>query len=174
MGRARRRNGAVAVSARRGLASLCAWSGVHSRLLQAVASDRSLPGAATACEVVREGDAGASDPDCKTCLAQRAMTIALSLFTVVGAILIVSAWVLMRRRRLERREQSWLPEELKSARLELAERVFHSKWPFRLYAKIDRAYKGADGVLVLTELKRRFHREAYRSDVVELSAQKLA
>src|SRR5437867_9473970 len=98
MGRARRRNGAVAVSARRGLTSLRARSGVHSRLLQAVAASGSLPGAATAYEVVRQGGAGAGDPDCKTCLAQRAMITALSLLAVVGVILVVGAWALMHQR----------------------------------------------------------------------------
>lgn len=42
-----------------------------------------------------------------------------------------------------------------------------------MVAKIDRAYRTADG-LVLTELKRRRRRRAYLSDVVELSAQKVA
>jgi CRISPR-associated exonuclease Cas4 len=67
-----------------------------------------------------------------------------------------------------------LPAELKGATLEFAERVFYTRWPFRIYAKIDRAYRTPDGALVLTELKRRFKRLAYQSDVVELSAQKLA
>ena len=58
--------------------------------------------------------------------------------------------------------------------LEFAERGFYTRWPFRLYAKIDRAYRTPDGAIVLTELKRRFKRQAYQSDVVELSAQKIA
>ena len=96
------------------------------------------------------------------------------LLAAVGAILLVGVWVATRQQRLKLREQSWLPEELKAASLEFAERVFYTRWPFRLYAKIDRAYRTPDGALVLTELKRRFKRQAYRSDVVELSAQKLA
>ena len=102
------------------------------------------------------------------------MMAMLCLLAAVGAILLVGVWVVTRQQRLKLREQSWLPEELKAASLEFAERVFYTKWPFRLYAKIDRVYRTADGALVLTELKRRFKRQAYRSDVVELSAQKLA
>ena len=86
----------------------------------------------------------------------------------------VAVWSLTRHRWLKRREQAWLPQDLKSARLEFAERGFYTRWPFRLYARIDRAYRTPDGVLVLTELKRRFIRQAYQSDVVELSAQRLA
>jgi CRISPR-associated exonuclease Cas4 len=102
------------------------------------------------------------------------MMAMLCLLAAVGAILLVGVWAVTRQQRLTLREQSWLPEELNAASLEFAERVFYTKWPFRLYAKIDRAYRTADGALVLTELKRRFKRQAYRSDVVELSAQKLA
>jgi CRISPR-associated exonuclease Cas4 len=65
-------------------------------------------------------------------------------------------------------------EELKTARLEFAERGFYTGWPFGLYARIDRAYRTPDGTPVLIELKRRFNRQAYQSDVVELSAQRLA
>ena len=102
------------------------------------------------------------------------MMAMLCLLAAVGAILLVRVWVVTRQQRLKLREQSWLPEELKAASLEFAERVFYTRWPFRLYAKVDRAYRTPDGALVLTELKRRFKRQAYRSDVVELSAQKLA
>lgn len=102
------------------------------------------------------------------------MRSALWLLAIAGAIALVGTWALTRRHRLKQEEQAWLPEELKTARLEFAERTFYTRWPFRLYAKIDRAYRTQDGSLVLTELKRRFRRQAYPSDVVELSAQKLA
>ena len=96
------------------------------------------------------------------------------LFLIVGAVLAAAIALACRRQRLQFRERSSLPKELKDAHLEFAERLFHTKWPFPLFAKIDRAYTAADGSLVLTELKRRFHPQAFRSDVVELSAQKLA
>ena len=101
------------------------------------------------------------------------MSAVLCLSAFAGAILAATIWIAYRQW-LELREYAWLPEELKGATLEFAERLFHTKWPFQLFAKIDRAYRTADGLLVLTELKRRFHQRAYRSDVVELSAQKLA
>jgi CRISPR-associated exonuclease Cas4 len=101
------------------------------------------------------------------------MMAMLCFLAAVGAML-VGVWVVTRQHRLKLREQDWLPGELKAASLEFAERVFYTKWPFPLYAKIDRAYRTPDGGLVLTELKRRFKRQAYRSDMVELSAQKLA
>jgi hypothetical protein len=102
------------------------------------------------------------------------MLTMLCLLAAIGAILVVGVRVVIRQQRLKRREQAWLPEELKAASLEFAERVFYTRWPFRLYAKIDRAYRTPYGALVLTELKRRFERLAYQSDVVEPSAQKLA
>ena len=96
------------------------------------------------------------------------------LFAVVGGMLAVAAWIGWRRQWHRFRERAWLPEELKGAKLEFAERLFRTARPFGLFAKLDRAYRRTDGLLVLTELKRRFHAQAYRSDVVELSAQKLA
>lgn len=102
------------------------------------------------------------------------MIAEICLFVIGGAALAVALGLACRRQWLELRERAALPEELKGARLEFAERLFRTERPFPLFAKIDRAYAGADGILVLTELKRRFRPRAYRSDVVELSAQRLA
>ena len=102
------------------------------------------------------------------------MSATVFLFSIVGGTLAAALWIAWRRYWHGLRERAWLPEELKGARLEFAERLFHTKRPFPLFAKIDRAYAAADGNLVLTELKRRFHPQAFRSDVVELSAQRLA
>jgi hypothetical protein len=84
------------------------------------------------------------------------MMAMLCLLAAVGAILLVGVWVVTRQQRLKLGEQGWLPTELKAASLEFAERVFYIRRPFRLYAKIDRAYRTPDGALVLAELKRRF------------------
>jgi CRISPR/Cas system-associated exonuclease Cas4 (RecB family) len=92
----------------------------------------------------------------------------------VAAILVVWICFAMRRRRLRRGEHAWLPPELEHARIAFAERYFSTKRPLRLVAKVDRAYRSARGALVLTELKTRSKRRAYTSDVVELSAQKVA
>lgn len=67
-----------------------------------------------------------------------------------------------------------LPPELRSARLVYAEHLFRSSGPVLLMAKVDRAYRNAVGVLVLVELKTRSTHRAYRSDVIELSAQRFA
>lgn len=102
------------------------------------------------------------------------MSAEVYLLVVIGAALAAAVWIAGLRQWLKVQERAWLPERLKGARLEFAEQLFHAERPFRLLAKIDRAYRTADGILVLTELKRRLHAQAYRSDVVELSAQKLA
>ena len=102
------------------------------------------------------------------------MIVEVCFFLTAGAVLAVALVLAWYRQRLQFRERSSLPEDLKDASVEFAERLFHTKRPFPLFAKIDRAYTAADGSLVLTELKRRFHPQAFRSDVVELSAQRLA
>lgn len=88
--------------------------------------------------------------------------------------LLVLLWRAHTRRKVRRAEKAWKPESLKTAVLEYAERTFFTEHPFRLVAKIDRAYRTPSGLLVLIELKRRPGPRAYRSDVVELSAQRVA
>lgn len=85
------------------------------------------------------------------------------------AIAVFVAW--SRRRRIAR-ESQWLPDELVGARLAYAERSFGSRRPW-LIAKVDRGYR-KDGVIWLTELKTRKQHLPNLSDVVELSAQKIA
>jgi len=92
----------------------------------------------------------------------------------MAAILVVCLWLGTRKARLRRTEQAWLPVELRHARIEFAERYFYAKRPVRLIAKVDRVYKDESGTLFVTELKRRVKTQVYLSDVVELSAQKLA
>jgi CRISPR-associated exonuclease Cas4 len=79
--------------------------------------------------------------------------------------------------RWARRRPGWtprLPRELRGAVLAYAERTFRSNFPQRLSARVDRAYRARSGVVTLIELKtRRTHRH-YLSDVIELSAQRLA
>lgn len=54
------------------------------------------------------------------------------------------------------------------------EKQFRIREPVSLIARIDRAYRVADGAIVLVELKSRWKNRAYASDVVQLSAQKMA
>lgn len=67
-----------------------------------------------------------------------------------------------------------LPGELRRAELIYSERLFRVGEPEAISAKVDRAYRRRDGVLVLLELKTRAHARAYPSDVIELSAQRMA
>lgn len=91
---------------------------------------------------------------------------------VVVILLILIRWV--RRIRLVVSEQAWRPPELKHADLVYMERVFRTRWPIRLVARVDRGYRGPDGVITLVEFKTRHADRVYLSDVIELSAQRLA
>jgi CRISPR-associated exonuclease Cas4 len=117
-------------------------------------------------------DAGRDEAHCLG--RETAMFMTNVLWAGVLAGLLVLLWRAHARRRVRRAEKAWKPESLKSAVLEYAERTFLTEHPFRLVAKIDRAYRTTSGLLVLTELKRRPRVTAYRSDVVEISAQKVA
>jgi len=54
------------------------------------------------------------------------------------------------------------------------EKQFRSRVPISLVARLDRAYRLPNGRIVLVELKTRWADRAYLSDVIQLSAQKLA
>ncbi len=75
---------------------------------------------------------------------------------------------------LRRAGWSSLPGELRRAELVYSERLFRVWEPEAISAKVDRAYRRHDGVFVLLELKTRTHARHYLSDVIELSAQRLA
>lgn len=68
----------------------------------------------------------------------------------------------------------WLPPELRGARLVYTERLFRTGGPTSISARVDRVYCSAAGALVLVELKTRVANRTYLSDVIELSAQRLA
>ena len=67
-----------------------------------------------------------------------------------------------------------LPPELRTAPLIYAERLFKSIGPVLITAKVDRVYQNSAGELVLLELKTRQVSRVYLSDVIELSAQRVA
>jgi hypothetical protein len=87
-------------------------------------------------------------------------------------VLVLGLWWRLRRRSSP--GQSRIPRELKSVRILYSERLFRSEGAEPLVAKVDRTYRSAAGVQVLVELKTRTARRAYASDVIELSAQRLA
>ncbi|MDE2299665.1 MAG: PD-(D/E)XK nuclease family protein [Burkholderiales bacterium] len=71
-------------------------------------------------------------------------------------------------------ERASLPAELRDAELVYVERLFRVSEPVRLAAKLDRAYRLPSGVIVLVEFKSRWIDQPFLSDVVQLSAQRLA
>lgn len=71
-------------------------------------------------------------------------------------------------------EHAWLPRELINANIIYAEQVFHANRPVSIIAKLDRAYRHRNGLITLVELKTRRADRVYFSDVIELSAQRVA
>jgi len=78
----------------------------------------------------------------------------------------------VRRRRAE--AASWLPEEIRRDTLAYVERTFRSEAHPRIVARVDRAYRSRHGLIKLVELKTRRKDRVHPSDIIELSAQRLA
>ncbi len=93
----------------------------------------------------------------------------IALAGALGLLVLAAAWRLRARHSGTR-----LPIELRRAELVFAEQQFRTAGPVILHAKVDRAYRGRDGVFVLLELKTRARARVYLSDVIELSAQRIA
>lgn len=92
---------------------------------------------------------------------------------IAGAVLILLLiWVLCR---LERQgDQTWLPRELRRSTLVYAEKLFRAPGLITLTAKVDRGYRDPAGIIILVELKNRQRDRVSPSDVIELSAQRVA
>ena len=95
--------------------------------------------------------------------------VLLLLLLIAGLI----GWKMARRWRARVSEEKWRPQELQHARLAFAEKTFKTWRPIRLIARADRGYR-LNGELHLAEFKTRARGAAYSSDVIELSAQRLA
>jgi hypothetical protein len=67
-----------------------------------------------------------------------------------------------------------MPGELKDHTLAYSERTFRSGGDRQVVARVDRAYRGLNGLLTLVELKTRNANRFHLSDVIELSAQRVA
>lgn len=89
----------------------------------------------------------------------------------VGALAVILWW---RWRITSGPRRARLPQELRSACLVHGERLFRSAGPVSISARVDRVYRNAAGALVLVELKTRNKNRTYQSDVIELSAQRVA
>ena len=95
---------------------------------------------------------------------------------VAIAVMAMAAWWMATRFTRRRGVQipAWFPEQLRGHALVYAERTFRTvESPF-LVARVDRAYRGKDGLITLVELKTRDEVRAHASDIIELSAQRLA
>ena len=73
-----------------------------------------------------------------------------------------------------RAERASRPRALIDTELLYAEKLFRVSDPVSLVAKIDRAYRLPSGLVVLVELKARWADRTFPSDVIQLSAQRLA
>jgi CRISPR-associated exonuclease Cas4 len=103
----------------------------------------------------------------------------VNLFNVVLVLvmLAVIAWILWRSWKAagaQREEQDWLPARLRAATLSFSEKKFFEDGPYPLVARVDRAYLTPDGETVLADFKRRSAKRTFESDMVEISAQRVA
>lgn len=95
----------------------------------------------------------------------------------IGILSLAALVVLLLARRLAGAavtERSSRPKKLASAELAYMEQMFRISHPIRLAAKLDRAYRLRGGSLVLVELKTRGRDRPYETDIIQLSAQRLA
>jgi len=92
---------------------------------------------------------------------------------IVGLALVMARW-----RSVEtdaaRTERASRPVALRDAELIYMERLFRVFTPVGLVAKLDRAYRMPSGLLVLVEFKTRWSNQPCLSDVIQLSAQRMA
>lgn len=98
------------------------------------------------------------------------LALGIGLAGLVLTFLLV-AWHARRRGRDERASR---PKALANAQLVYMEALFRIQEPIPLVAKVDRVYRLASGALVLVELKTRRQSRPYLTDVIQLSAQRLA
>ena len=96
--------------------------------------------------------------------------ISLLLFALVAAAI---GYRVIRQSEAKKQDKAWRPAALREAGLAYAEKTFRTRKPFPLVARVDRAYRRGD-TLVLAELKTRRFARVYEADVFELSAQRLA
>lgn len=95
-------------------------------------------------------------------------------FLALTVAVLLIAIFLWRKVHVAATSRAWLPSELRDAKLVYAERVFRTGGATPIVAKLDRGYRNAKGVILLVELKTRHSNRHYLSDVIELSAQRLA
>ena len=94
---------------------------------------------------------------------------------VVVVLALTSGYLFVRLKGLDERDVVFagLPVELANAEIVYAEQTFRSK-KHGLVAKLDRAYRVGRGEIALLELKTRSQDAVFMSDIIELSAQRVA
>ncbi|MFZ5507554.1 MAG: PD-(D/E)XK nuclease family protein [Pseudomonadota bacterium] len=99
----------------------------------------------------------------------------LWLFLAGCVACVIVAWAATRVvRRRAAKANAWIPRELRDHTLAYVERTFRTGSNRQLVARVDRAYRGRNGLITLVELKTRRADRAHLSDVIELSAQRAA
>lgn len=90
------------------------------------------------------------------------------------AVALAVTWHLVRRHRARVAERRDRPTGLRDAELFCVESQFRSKSCWPIVARVDRAYRLPTGLVVLVELKTRSAPAVRTSDVIQLSAQRVA
>lgn len=88
---------------------------------------------------------------------------------------VTAAWAAARTvRRRSMTVDQWMPDVLKDQTLAYSEQTFRSDDVRPVVARVDRAYRARNGLIVLVELKTRQADRVHPSDIIELSAQRVA
>ena len=100
--------------------------------------------------------------------------IICSFFVLVALLTVFRVWTRMPGAVADATERASRPEALADAELLYVEKLFRMSSPVRMVAKLDRAYRTRSGIVVLVEFKTRWIRRPFLSDVIQLSAQRMA
>lgn len=92
----------------------------------------------------------------------------------IGVVMALGLLLHLRKRQARCAERRSRPAGLRDAELVHIEKTFRATSPVPLAAKLDRAYRLPSGQLVLVELKTRWNGGPNLSDVIQLSAQRVA
>ncbi len=103
----------------------------------------------------------------------------MNMIEVVWAIMILAVAIgfvgsVIAGRRAAAAERRQRPARLRDAELVFVERQFRSSGRWPVVARVDRVYRNPSGILVLVELKTRASPVVTRSDVIQLSSQRMA